>query len=145
MELLLAEAAQRTWAVGGTAAEHYNKGVKAALTYLSQYDAAGAIAEVDADAYVAANPYNAANGLQQIAEQYWAATFLNEYEAFANWRRTGYPQLTPTTFPSDITGGKIPRRLRYPTSEYSNNEAHIMEAVARQGADDNLTPVWWDQ
>ena len=145
VELLLAEAAQRSWAVGGTASEHYNKGVKAALTYLSQYDPAGAIADGIADAYVGANALQAGQELKQIAEQYWAATFLNEYEAFANWRRTGYPQLTPTSFPTDITGGKIPRRLRYPTGEYSNNEAHINEAVAHQGADNNLTPVWWDK
>lgn len=144
VELLLAEAAQRTWNVGGTAADHYNKGVKAALTYLSQYDAAGTISDAAADAYLAANPFDANNAMQQIAEQYWAATFLNEYEAFANWRRTGYPDLTPTTFPTDITGGKIPRRLRYPGGEYSNNEANIKEAVARQGADDLLTRVWWD-
>ncbi len=145
VELLQAEAAQRGWNAGGTAADHYNKGVKAALTYLSQYDAAGAISDAAADAYVAANAYDANNGMQQIAEQYWAATFLNEYEAFANWRRTGYPALTATTFPGDITGSKIPRRLRYPVGEYSNNGANITAAVARQGADDLLTRVWWDK
>ena len=144
VELLLAEAAQRGWNAGGSASDHYNKGVKAALTYLSQYDPAGAIDAAVADAYVGANALQAGSELQQIAEQYWAATFLNEYEAFANWRRTGFPQLTPTTFPDDITNGQIPRRLRYPTGEYSNNEAHIQEAVARQGADDLLTRVWWD-
>lgn len=144
VELLLAEAAHRNWNVGGTAASHYENGVRAALTYLSQYDPAGEIAPVAVDLYLLANPFNANNALQQIAEQYWAATFLNEYEAFANWRRTGFPNLTPTSFPTDITGGKIPRRLRYPTHEYSNNERNITEAVARQGADDLNTRVWWD-
>lgn len=145
VELLLAEARQRGWNVGGTAAGHYEAGVRAALTYLSQYDAAGEIPSAAVDAYVQANPFDANNAIQQIAEQYWAATFLNEYESFANWRRTGYPNLTPTSFPTDITGGNIPRRLRYPTHEYSNNEANITAAVARQGADDLTTRVWWDK
>ena len=145
VELLLAEAAQRGWTVGGTASDHYNNGMKAALTCLSQFDPAGAISNSAADAYVTANPLQAGQEMKLINEQYWAATFLNEYEAFANWRRTGFPQLTPTSFPTDITGGKIPRRMRYPNAEYSNNEANITAAVARQGADNNLTPVWWDK
>lgn len=143
--LLLAEAAQRGWTVGGTAANLYQDGVRAALTYLSQYDAAGEINSGAVTAYVLSHTLDPNKALQQIAEQYWAATFLNEYEAFANWRRTGFPDLTPTSFPTDITGGKIPRRLRYPTAEYSNNGANITEAVARQGADDLNTRVWWDK
>ncbi len=144
VSFLLAEAAHRGWNVGGDAATHYGNGVKAAITHLGQYDAAGAIDPAAADAYLAAHPFDNGNALQQINEQYWACTFLNEYEAFANWRRTGIPNLTPTSFPTDITGGKIPRRLRYPTGEYSTNEANILAAVARQGADNNLTRVWWD-
>lgn len=145
VELLLAEAAKRGWNVGGTAQSHYEAGVRAALTHLSQYDATGAITSAQADAYLVANPYNDANALTQINEQYWACTFLNEYEAFANWRRTGIPALTPTTFPGDITNGQIPRRMRYPTGEYSANGNNLSAALSRQGADLNTTHVWWDQ
>lgn len=145
VELLLAEAAKRGWNVGGTAQSHYEAGVRAALMHLSQYDATGAITSAQADAYLVANPYNDANALTQINEQYWACTFLNEYEAFANWRRTGIPALTPTTFPGDITNGQIPRRMRYPTGEYSANGNNLSAALSRQGADLNTTHVWWDQ
>lgn len=145
VEFLLAEAAKRGWNVGGTAQSHYEAGVRAALTHLSQYDNAGTITSAQADAYLQANPYDDANALTQINEQYWACTFLNEYEAFANWRRTGIPALTPTTFPGDITNGQIPRRMRYPTGEYSANGNNLSAALARQGADLNTTHVWWDQ
>src|SRR6201999_2533049 len=52
-ELLLADAAQR-FGVGGSAATHYNNGVVAAITYLSEYDSAAAIPAGTAAAYVAA-------------------------------------------------------------------------------------------
>ncbi len=146
VEFLLAEAAQHGWSVGGTAKDHYEAGVRAALTHLTQYDAAGAITTAQADAYLLANPFDAANALTQINEQYWACTFLNEYEAFANWRRTGIPALTPTSFPGDITAGQIPRRMRYPSSENSTNGANYQAAVSRiTGGDLNTGRVWWDQ
>src|SRR6476620_9403008 len=80
-ELLLAEAAQRFGITGsGTAAQHYNNGVKAAMT----------ITDVEADAYIATHPYVAANGLQMISTQYWihTNTMLDFYESWTNWRRT---------------------------------------------------------
>ncbi len=40
---------------------------------------------------------------------------------FANWRRTGYPKLTPSrnaaSYPNNVTNGEIPRRFIYPASE----------------------------
>lgn len=63
-ELLLAEAAQR-WGLGSAAA-HYNAGVTAAITGLSQYDAALTIPAAEATTYLAAHPYTASNGLEMI-------------------------------------------------------------------------------
>src|ERR1700761_117040 len=64
-ELLLAEAVQ-TFGITGSAAQHYHDGVKAAITYLSQYDPAATVADATAEAYVTANPLNSATALQQI-------------------------------------------------------------------------------
>ena len=47
-EFLLAEAAQR-WGIAGSAATHYNAGLKASITYLGQYDAAMAVKPRGAD------------------------------------------------------------------------------------------------
>ena len=146
VEFMLAEAAVRGWAGAGDPATHYANGVRAAMSYLSMYDSGGGadIPSADVDAYLAANPYDAANALEQINTQYWAAVLLNEYEAFANWRRTGYPVLTPTSYPGNVTNGTIPRRLRYPGGEAASNAANYEAAVARQGPDEYTTRMWWD-
>jgi hypothetical protein len=80
-----------------------------------------------------------------ISEQYWAATLLNEYESYNNWRRTGYPTLTPINYDGNVTGGTIPRRLIYPVSEQATNGENYGAAVARQGADNFTTRIWWDK
>ena len=48
-------------------------------------------------------------------------------------------------YPGNESNGQIPLRLRYPNGEYSSNAANINAAVARQGADQFTTPVWWDK
>ncbi|WP_443936566.1 SusD/RagB family nutrient-binding outer membrane lipoprotein [Pedobacter sp. MW01-1-1] len=146
-ELLWAEAAQR-FNIGGSAATHYNAGVTAAMTFLSQYDASMAIATTDAAAYLAANPYVAANGLQMIATQYWAhtITMFDFYETWANWRRTGFPVLTPIVYPNTSTGGVIPRRFPYPLAEGVTNAANYKAAAAAvPGGNTLVGRVWWDK
>lgn len=143
VEFMIAEAIERGWA-SGSAADHYNAGVRAAMEMYSLYDASVEVASGDIDAYLAANPYNSANGLEMIGEQYWAATFLNWYETYANWRRTGYPELTPVNYPGNESNGTIPRRLRYPTGEASNNPDAYNAAINSQGPDEFTTRMWWD-
>jgi hypothetical protein len=142
VHFMLAEAAERGWDVPGTAAGHYAAGVRAAMEYLSLYGPGGVIEGGDIDDYLAANPYSSVNGLQLINNQYWAATLLNEYEAFANWRRTGFPALTPVDYPGNATNSTIPRRLRYPGP--GANPDNYNQAIARQGPDRLDTRMWWD-
>lgn len=85
-ELLLAEGAKRGWNVG-SAATHYTNGVTAAMQQLSQYDGGAVISGTDITAYLTAHPY--ADSYDQINTQYWAASFLDWYETWANWRRSG--------------------------------------------------------
>ena len=144
VEFMLAEAAVRGWAGAGDAATHYANGIKAAMQMLELYGPAAAIDEGDIDAYIAANPLNGADPMPQIATQYWVATFLNEYETYANWRRIELPVLIPTNYPGNVTNGTIPRRLTYAQSEESNNAENLAEAISRQGPDDLVTRVWWD-
>ena len=146
VEFMLAEAAVRGWH-SGNAAQHYAKGVRAAMKQMALYDAGGGadITDAEIDAYLAANPYDASRALEQINTQYWMAVFLNGHEAWANYRRTGFPALVQVNFPGNVTGGKIPRRNRYPEIEPVLNKANYDAAVARQGADDITTRVWWDK
>lgn len=146
-ELLWAEAAQR-YNIGGAAVTHYNAGVTAAMTYLSQYDPAMAVSASDAAAYLIAHPYVTANGLEMIAQQYWAhtITMLDFYETWSNWRRTGLPVLTPIVYPNTNTGGVIPRRFPYPLSEGVSNAANYNSASgAVPGGDKLVGRVWWDK
>ena len=142
-ELLLADAAKR-WGIGD-AAEHYNNGVLAAITELSAYGDAGIISSNDAQAYLAAHPYDDANGLEMINTQFWATTFFNEYEAWSNYRRTGYPALVPVTYPGSQSPGAVPRRMEYSTIDKQVNAANYNAAVARLSGGDKITSrMWWD-
>lgn len=79
--------------------------------------------------YLAQNLFSTANNtekLQIIGEQYWVATFINGYESYANWRRTGYPKLIPTNYSGSMSPGVILTRLPYPKlDEYSINRANV--------------------
>jgi hypothetical protein len=147
VRFMLAEMAVRGWNNGGgTAQAHYDAGVKAAMQMLNViYPKAAVISDVEVATYLAKKPYDASKGWEMISEQYWAATLLNEYEAFSNWRRTGFPTLVPTSDPGSDTGGPIPRRLIWPESESSTNADNFAEAIARQGPNNMITRVWWDK
>lgn len=144
-ELLLAEAAYRGWNVGEAAAAHYANGVRAAMKQLTQYDAGAAITDDIIANYLLAHPFNTATALEQINTQYWAACFLDWYEAWSNWRRSGYPVLSPVNYPGNDTGGEIPRRMLYPASETASNAVNLSEAIQRQGTNVFMTRVWWDK
>jgi hypothetical protein len=150
VEYLLAEAALRGWG-SGTPKEHYDKGVTASLLSQSLYPngMTNAAATTAANNYLAANPYIAGASfdkqMEQIHTQFWASNFMNNVETYANWRRTGYPKLTPAKYAINETGGEIPRRLRYPITEQSLNTANYNAALVLQGADTFLTRVWWDK
>jgi hypothetical protein len=145
---LYAEAFERGWAgsAPGDAATWYGLGVEAAMQMYEQlYGSSVAVAQSEIDDYIATNPYmGGEDGMKQIGEQVWIATINNFYETFANWRRTGYPELTPVNYPGNVTNGTIPRRLEYSQGEASVNAANFDEAVQRIGGDLFTTRVWWD-
>ena len=145
--LLLAEAAARGWYTTETDKDLYEKAVKASFSNMGIYGAGYAI--TDATLYLTANPFNAAGTfdakMNQIHTQLYVALFVDEQEVYANWRRTGYPALVPVNFPGNVTNGTIPRRFRYPTTEYSVNSANLAEAIKRQGEDTFTTKIWWDK
>ncbi|WP_341227957.1 SusD/RagB family nutrient-binding outer membrane lipoprotein [uncultured Arcticibacterium sp.] len=138
-EFLLAEAAQR--GIGGaTDAEgHFRKGVQAAVQQYALYDPSLAVSDAEASAYAASIPYN---GLESIGEQMWVSKFFNWWDAWADWRRTGYPQLTPVSYPGNVTGGTIPRKLKIPNSELAINPDQFQAGGTLPN--DYTTRVWWD-
>ncbi|WP_318344526.1 SusD/RagB family nutrient-binding outer membrane lipoprotein [Flagellimonas baculiformis] len=144
VEFMLAEAAVRWGLAGGDPEVHYNAGVTAAMQYLSLYGGGATITNTEINDYLAANPFDAGNALEQINTQYWVAVFLNEYEAYANWRRTGFPTLTPVSYDGNQSNGTIPRRLIYPTNEAVLNSSNYNAVLTAQGPDSFTTRMWWD-
>lgn len=141
--LLLSEARQRGWITAGTAAEYYNDGVRAHMDQLSSIDPAMLISPAAIDSYLAANPYVADTGFEQINTQYWVSSLMNGPESFANFRRSGFPTLAPNPFPGREV--LFINRLTYPNSEISVNTDKVNAAISAQGADDLATKVWWDK
>ncbi len=136
----LAEGAKQGWIAGGdaVAATHYVNAIKASFETYGVYNATSYAAYI-AQPGVA---YSPATGLEQIMTQKWVHLYLNGFESWADWRRTGFPVLTPA-----VNGNisSIPRRMGYPTNENSINGTSYKAAVARQGADNLTTRMWWDK
>jgi hypothetical protein len=86
--------------------------------------------------------YNPATAIEQIITQKWIANYMGYgYEAWSDWRRTGFPRLTPSPYPQNI-GGQIPVRQAYTNDEPSLNKANYDAVIAAQGPDELNTPIW---
>jgi hypothetical protein len=150
VSFLKAEAAIRGWTAGDGKTE-YEEGVTFAMKMLGHlYPDMTPITDAEISTFLAGPGAYKAGGTvaerwEQVMDQYWIATYFNEYEAYSNWRRSGFPAISPTRHPNSYTGGRFMVRMLYPTSESSNNADSYAAAIARQGADEYTTPVWWDQ
>lgn len=93
--------------------------------------------------------------LEQIITQKWIAIFPLGNEAWAEYRRTGYPKLLPAPQnlgPDDVDLDRHARRLTYPVDEYSGNGTNLNEAISALNAESSdgngdsfNTRVWWDR
>jgi hypothetical protein len=140
----LAEGEVLGWNAAGTpdhvaAANYYLQGIEQSMRQYGAYDAT-AFATYVAGTGVA---YDPAKAVELISYQRWIALYLNGYEAWNEWKRTGFPVLSPG--PSPINTTQIPRRQAYSTQERDLNSKNYQEVVARQGADNLDTRMWWDK
>lgn len=154
VNFLLAEAAEKGWSVGGTAQAYYEAGVRAAFNLWDGADGVDLGTAVQ-DAYLVqpgvafgTTPVDGAgNNFELIAEQKWLALYTISPEAYAEYRRTGYPdELLPSMNATIIT--TIPGRIPYATIEQSLNAANLSTAISSQsglGVDGTYAGrVWWD-
>jgi len=139
--LLLAEARQLGWITTGTVQNYFHQGIRAHMAQMAQFDASMEIATADIETYIAANPLVEATAIRQISEQYWISSFMNGPEAYANYRRSGFPVLTANPYPGREV--LFINRLTYPNSEISVNESNVQAAISAQGPDNLETRVWW--
>jgi len=139
-----AEAALLGWA-GLTPAQaegFYQEGIRATMK-IEPFN----IPDADINEYISREGKltgNEEQQLEQIMNQKWISLFMRHYEAYAEWRRTGYPKLTPGPN-QGVTNGQIPRRGVYSGNERFRNPDSYNEAVSRMPQGDTyLSRVWWD-
>lgn len=89
----------------------------------------------------------ASNYLEAIATQKWIALFPDTNEAFAEYRRTGFPASIREALNSRFPGMGIPHRYAYPPIEESTNGDNLAAARQRQNIQAGLEifgdPMWW--
>jgi hypothetical protein len=142
--LLLAEAAHRGW-VTGSAQTYYENGIRADMAVYALYPGTTPISDAEVDSYLAQPgvAFNATDALELINTQYWIVNLRNGTEAFANFRRSGYPALSPNLSNNNLNGG-FARRMSYPDREASSNAENYAGAAADIGGDNLLSRVFWD-
>ena len=154
VQFILAEAALKGYISGGTskAKECYTNAVTASIEKWAEFgqysETPVSITNEDIATYLAsdlASWDNASNKEKLVANQKYLALFWMGMEAYHEYRRTGYPELT-------IGGGTVyndyilPTRFAYPTTTMATNGDNAQEALSRMGGSNNMkTPVWWSK
>ncbi|WP_225586988.1 SusD/RagB family nutrient-binding outer membrane lipoprotein [Algoriphagus sp. Y33] len=119
VSFILAEAALKGWNTG-SAEEHYYNGIEKSLIVWGKAD--------DYERFIAEEGIAFDNTMEQVMEQKWVASWTAAAEAFADYRRTGFPRLE--------TGPQSPQprvalRFQYGDDEYNNNAENITGALDR--------------
>lgn len=82
--------------------------------------------------------------LERIMEQKWLTLFQASYESWVDWRRTGYPTLSPSS--NNRTSNIIPRSLSYPQKEINVNGKNLSAGPGIPILYESLkNRVWWDK
>ena len=140
---LQAEAALRGWA-SGDANALYKAGVQASMDYVG-------VDPADAQAYIDGLPDLTGSNeakLKQIITQKWLAGFPNGVEAWADFRRTDYPDITlpfeGVSGNSSVAQGTWVKRVRYPDNEHEQNQVSMPSDMNTLDTDRMDKRVWWD-
>jgi hypothetical protein len=135
---LQAEAAARGWTGGSVdASELYAQGIRASLDYVGEdVDAATALLQRPGVVYPSGGSVEAQ--VEQIITQKWVSfSGTQGFEAWTEFRRTGYPSFIEPSAASTLAEGLIPKRLVYPNTEATRNTNY-------PGLVEVDVPVWWD-
>ena len=150
--LLRAEAALAGWTGAGDAQQNYEEGIRASFEDERSFlDDASLSSTANDEAYIAgvALTGDDENKLEQIITQKWLALYPSGVEAWAECRRTGYPELIPVLHSDDPNinpaNGEFIKKIRYIDSERRENAANATSPSLNQGQGDGSTVrVWWD-
>jgi hypothetical protein len=132
---LQAEAVVRGWLnVGKPALSLFQQGIRASF---ASYNVPGVETYITTSP-AAQWPSGTTAQLRAIIIQKWLAMTGNQgFEAWTEWRRTGYPDFFTISRASTLTDNRMPARLLYPSSEVTQN-------LNFPGIKLIYEPVWWD-
>lgn len=134
-QFVLAELAVRGFYPAGNAEELYQNGVRLAFEYWNT-------ALPDSYLENGAAAYDEDNAIAQIITQKWIANMSNVYEGWTEWRRTGFPALSPAE--ASLNNGLYPVRMPYPADEQALNFENYQTAAAATDGNSINVRVWWD-
>ena len=152
--------------VSGNAKEWYDKGVTASIEYYNQRAIAAGVPDYtqvtagEITAYLAEPgiAFDPAKATEQIAVQAYLDFYRQPSEAWAWWKRTGFPNPTSvlpwSVLKSNGSTLNLPRRASIqvlPTTNLNfENQAEALSQMAQDpgfgnGPNDAFGRVWWDQ
>lgn len=149
---LKAEAAIRGWSGAGDAQANYEAGIRASFAEAREDADATVYTTDNDDAYISGGNVKWDNGadfetkLKKIITQKWLGIYPNGTEAWTEFRRTGYPELTPVV-QSDLNilpQGTFIKKLRYVDDELSMNSNASSSSLNQGQGDGQNVRVWWD-
>ena len=136
----LSEAAKRTWIAGGDiqAEAYYEDAIEQSLLQWT-----GSSDELSTFLTEPGIAYDPGNAFEQIATQKYVHLFMHGYEAWAEYRRTGFPDNMVQPL-----GRAVPTRQIYVETEQFNNTDNYYEALRNQFGQEEESQyfrVWWDR
>lgn len=166
---LRAEGALRGWAMGGTAQELYEEGVKLSFdqyqlkdnvytAYINNSTSRPA-AYTDPKGFGEAaqstitikwsESANTEEKLERIMTQKWIAMYPLGHEAWGEQRRTGYPRFFKVLENKSAEGAlstNFAARIPFSPAEKITNPANLQKAIELLGGPDQYgTKLWWDK
>lgn len=138
LKFILAESVVKGY-ITGDAKGYYEDGIKASMEYYKTVTGVNISATPE---YLDQSgvTFNDAQALELIGTQRWIAMFYNDWQAWHEWKRTGFPALTPSKV--NFNGDRIPVRMLYPSGVQVTNRSNYEAAIAAQGPDDINTRTW---
>ncbi|MEJ5962262.1 SusD/RagB family nutrient-binding outer membrane lipoprotein [Pedobacter immunditicola] len=133
---LQAEAVNRGWATAGDVTSLFNQGITASFAATGIPGEAAAYIASAPDAQLTGTPAEQLRLI--ITQKYYAMCGFQGFEAWTEWRRTGYPNFLVVSAASIIGEGRLPLRFLYPSSEVNTN-------LNFPGSVPVYEPVWWDK
>ncbi|MBG6234937.1 hypothetical protein IWX76_001505 [Pedobacter sp. CAN_A7] len=132
---LQAEAGARGWSGAADVRSHFEEGIRASFGAFGIPDLAAAYISTAPDAQLTSG----ADAIRLIITQkYYAMCGYQGFEAWTEWRRTGYPNFLVESAASTLGAGRMPLRFLYPNTEITTNQNFPGSVLIYE-------PVWWDK